>query len=70
MLYDKFVLVLTEHAREQMFNRGIDEEQIRRVIIRGSKVKQTDGFKSVYTYLGVSYRIVGEKLVIKTVTIE
>lgn len=63
-------LVITLHAREQMFNRGIDEDQIMRVIKRGSKIKQTDGLKSVYMYFGVSYKIRGNKYIIKTVTIE
>ncbi len=53
-----------------MFERGIDEEQIKNAIKRGSKVKQTDGFKSVYSYMGVCYKIRGEKYIIKTVTIE
>lgn len=67
---DDIELVITLHAREQMFNRGIDEDQIRRVIKRGSKIKQTDGFKSVYMYLGVSYKLRGTRYIIKTVTIE
>lgn len=70
MPYDDLELIITFHAREQMFNRGVDEDQIRRVIKRGSKIKQTDGFKSVYLYLGVSYKIRGDKYIIKTVTIE
>ena len=53
-----------------MFDRGIDEEQIKNAIKRGSKIKQTDGFKSVYAYIGVCYKIRGEKYIIKTVTIE
>ena len=47
MPYDDIELIITLHAREQMFNRGIDEDQIRRVIKLGSKIRQTDGFKSV-----------------------
>lgn len=70
MTYSDFVLVITKHAREQMFNRGIDEDKVRQVITRGSKIKQTDGLKSVYTWVGVSYKIVGSKYVIKTVTVE
>ena len=54
----------------QMFYRGIDEEQIKRTIKMGSKFKQTDGLKSVYQYTGVSYKIRGDKYIIKTVTIE
>ena len=53
-----------------MFERGIDEEQIKTTIKRGSKIKQTDGFKSVYSYIGVCYKIRGEKYIIKTVTLE
>ena len=63
-------LVMTKHARQQMFDRGIDEEQIKITIKRGSKIKQTDGFKSIYTYIGVCYRIRGDKYIIKTATIE
>ena len=63
-------LKITGHARQQMFYRGIDEEQIKLAIKRGSKFKQTDGFKAVYMYIGVSYKIRGDKYIIKTVTIE
>jgi len=63
-------LIITKHARQQMFDRGIDEEQIRYAIKKGSKMKQTDGFKSVYSYIGVCYKIRGDKYIIKTVTIE
>ena len=63
-------LIITKHARQQMFDRGIDEEQIKIVIKRGSKIKQTDGFKSIYSYIGVCYKIRGDKYIIKTVTIE
>ena len=63
-------LIITKHARQQMFDRGIDEEQIKNAIKRGSKIKQTDGFKSVYAYFGVCYKIRGENYIIKTVTTE
>ena len=63
-------LIITKHARQQMFDRGIDEEQIKLCIKRGAKIKQTDGFKSVYSYIGVCYKIRKDKFIIKTVTIE
>lgn len=63
-------LIITTHARQQMFDRGIDEEQIKIAIKRGSRSKQTDGFKSVHSYIGVCYKIRGNKYIIKTVTIE
>ena len=70
MTSDDFELIITKHARDQMFNRGIDEDQIRKVIGRGSKIKQTDGLKSIYGYIGICYKVIGNKYVIKTVTIE
>lgn len=63
-------IIITDHAVDMMAERGIDENQIKRVLQRGSKIKQTGGFKSVYTYIGVCYKIVGDKYIIKTVTIE
>jgi len=63
-------LILTKHARDQMFERGIDEGQIITTIKRGSKIKQTDGFKSLYSYIGVCYKIIGKKYIIKTVMVE
>ncbi len=63
-------LIITLHARQQMFDRGVDEEQIRMTITRGPKVKQTDGIKSIYGYIGVCYKVRGDTYVIKTVTIE
>lgn len=63
-------LIITIHARQQMFDRGIDENQIIKTIKMGSRIKQTDGFKSVYSYIGVCYKIRGDKYIIKTVTLE
>ncbi|MBI5393092.1 DUF4258 domain-containing protein [Candidatus Woesearchaeota archaeon] len=63
-------LIITEHARQQMFERGIDEDQIIETLSKGAKIKQTDGFKSIYTYIGVCYKIRGNKYIIKTVIIE
>lgn len=70
MSSDDIELVITSHAREQMFNRGIEEDQIKQVIRRGSKIKQTGGLKAIYMYIGVSYKMQGNKHIIKTVTIE
>ena len=53
-----------------MYDRGIDETEIEKVIKRGSKIKQTDGFKAVYGYIGVCYKIRGDNYIIKTVTLE
>ena len=63
-------LVITKHARQQMFDRGVDEEQIKIAISRGAKIKQTDGFKSVYSYIGDCYKIRADRYIVKTVTIE
>ena len=53
-----------------MLLRGIDIEQIIRVIKRGAKVKQTDGLLAVYSYIKVAYKISGDKYIIKTVMVE
>ena len=63
-------IIISGHAADMMAERGIDEEQIKRVLQMGSRIKQTDGFKSIYSYIGVCYKIVGNKYIIKTVTIE
>ncbi|MBI2559202.1 DUF4258 domain-containing protein [Candidatus Woesearchaeota archaeon] len=63
-------LIIIIHARQQMFDRGIDENQIIKTIKMGSRIKQTDGLKSVYSYAGVCYKIRGGKYIIKTVTLE
>lgn len=63
-------LLITQHARDMMTERGIDEEQIKTVIQRGSKIKQTDGYLAVYTYVSVAYRILKDgRYKIKTVII-
>ncbi len=38
--------------------------------INNLELEQTDGFKSIYSYIGVCYKIVKGKYFIKTVTIE
>ncbi len=63
-------LLITQHAREKMTARGIDEQQIKRVIQYGSKVKQTDGYLAVYTYMSVAYKKLPDgRYKIKTVMI-
>ena len=63
-------IIITNHAADMMAERGIDEDQIRKALQMGSKIKQTDGLKAVYSYIGVCYKIAGNKCIIKTVTIE
>jgi len=63
-------LIITDHAEDMMAERGIDEEQIKKTIKMGSRTRQTDGFKSVWTYIGVCYKVIGDTYIIKSVTIE
>jgi hypothetical protein len=64
-------LLITQHARQQMFERGIDEEQIKIAIQRGAKFRQTDGFLAVYTCIRVAYKKIGDNVYkIKTVMVE
>ncbi|MBI2671525.1 DUF4258 domain-containing protein [Candidatus Woesearchaeota archaeon] len=62
-------LIITKHAGEKMLNEGISEEQICTALQRGAKVRQTDGYLSVYTYFSVAYKKIGDKYKIKTVFI-
>jgi len=64
-------LLITQHARQQMFERGIDEEQIKIAIQRGAKFRQTDGFLAAYTYIRIAYKKIGNDVYkIKTVMVE
>ena len=48
------IIILSKHAKDKMVLLGITKEQIKNVIIRGSKFKQTDGYLAVYTYINVA----------------
>ncbi|MEK6960161.1 MAG: DUF4258 domain-containing protein [Nanoarchaeota archaeon] len=63
-------LILTRHAQEQMDARGIDKEQIKTAIARGSKTPQTDGLVARYTYIRIAYKVTGDEYIIKTVMID
>lgn len=63
-------LLITQHARDKMIARGIDEEQIKRVIKYGSTVRQTEGYLANYTYMSVAYKKLKDgRYKIKTVII-
>jgi len=63
-------LVITQHARDQMFERGIDEAQIKTAIQRGAKFTQTDGYLAMYTYIKIAYKKIGRDVFkIKTVMV-
>jgi hypothetical protein len=64
-------LIITKHARDIMFERGIDENQIVRTIQYGARTKQTDGYIAAYTYLRVAFKKLSEEVYkIKTVIVE
>lgn len=60
-------LQLSIHAKEKMDKEGIDEEQIKLAIKRGSIARQTDGYLATYTYFSVAYKRRGDLYRIKTV---
>lgn len=53
-------LKITRHAKEKMIIPGISKEQVKRAIQHGAKTRQTDGYLVSYTYLKVSYKVIGE----------
>ena len=62
---------ITKHAQDRMILHGITKEQIKTAISRGSKFKQTDGYKSVHGYITVAYKVIGKGVYkIKTVYVE
>ena len=65
------IIKLTKHAKDKALWFGITDEEIKRAISRGSKFKQTDGYLTVYTYVTVAYKKIGENTYkIKTVYIQ
>ena len=60
-------LIISKHAGDKMLIEGISEEQICRVLERGSKFTQTEGYLAVHTYFSVAYKMIGKKYKIKTV---
>ena len=63
-------LVITMHAQERMDQHGITREQVKVAVQRGAKVSQTDGLLATYGYIGVAFKIVEEKVIVKTVMIQ
>ena len=61
------IIKLSRHAKEMTVERGITKEQIKIAIQRGSKVRQTDGYLSSYSYFAVAWKKAGEIYFVKTV---
>ncbi len=62
-------IILTEHAKEKMAKYGISKEQIKKTIMQGAKIMQTEGLLASHGYIKVAYKKIGEKYIIKTVYI-
>jgi len=54
------IIILSKHAKDKIVLLGITKEQIKNVIIRGSKFKQTDGYLVVYNYINVACKKLGQ----------
>lgn len=63
------IVILTEHAKIRMAAKAINLDQIKRVLVQGAKIKQTDGFLATHADLEVAYKIRGERYIIKTVKV-
>lgn len=61
------MLQISIHAKEKMDAEGIDEEQIKLAIERGSISRQTGGYLTSYTYFSVAYQKKGDIYRMKTV---
>ncbi|KHO51050.1 MAG: hypothetical protein QT07_C0005G0004 [archaeon GW2011_AR16] len=62
--------ILTRHAQERLDKCGLTIDQVILTIKKGAKIKQTDGFIAVHTYIRVAYVIREERCIIKTVMIQ
>lgn len=63
------IIILREHAKIRMAQKAITVEQIKRVIVQGAKIKQTDGLLAIYADIEVAYKIRSDKYIVKTVKI-
>ncbi len=61
------VVQFTLHAKERMDEHGIDEEQVKVAILRGSVSRQTEGYLASYTYFSVAFQRRGDVYRVKTV---
>lgn len=64
------IIQISKHAKERMDIEGIDEDQIKRAIKRGSISRQTSGYLATYTYIKVAYKRKGDVYRIKTVFVD
>ena len=64
------IIQISRHAKEKMDIEGIDEEQIKMAIKRGSISRQTDGYLATYTYIKVAYKKRNDVYRIKTVFVD
>ena len=53
--------ILTRHAQERLDKCGLTIDQVILTIKKGAKIKQTDGFIAVHTYIRVAYVIREER---------
>lgn len=61
------IIQFTLHAKEKMDKEGIDEEQIKTALQRGSLSRQTNGYIVSYTYFSVAFQRRGDLYRVKTV---
>ena len=50
--------------------RGVTKEQIKLTIQRGSRIRQTDGYLSSYSYIAIAWKKIGEVYLVKTVMVK
>ena len=62
---------ITRHAAERMVEKGINENEVLRVLQRGAKIRQKDGFLASHGNINIAYIKTKEnKYRIKTVMLE
>jgi len=58
----------TQHAAEQLLERGITKAEVIRAVQRGSRVQQKDGWLAIFGGIAVAYRKTNKgRYLVKTV---
>jgi len=64
------IIKIGKHAKERAVEKGISDEMIKLTIKRGSRVRQTDGYLSSYSYVSVAWKKISDDIYfVKTVKI-
>jgi len=63
-------IIYSKHSNDKRILYGLTKEQIRRAVMRGATVKQTDGYLASYREIRIAYKKLNKEVYyIKTIYI-